>query len=375
MTWKTRPGTPAADVLSGRGTRWAFGALLAFAGAQATGATAARAEDHAVVLVYHHVSERTPKSTSVTPAVFDAHLEYLAGHGFTVVPLSEVIEALATGRALPPRAVVLTFDDAYVSVHREALPRLERRGWPFTVFVPTESIDRGYSGYMTWDQLRDLERRGGSVGNHSTGHGHLIRREPGEGERAWRRRVSQDIVGAQARLEDELDHPLRVLAYPYGEFDAPLERLVNELGFTGLGQQSGPVGPGSDRRAMPRFPVAAGFADLDSLADKLRSRPLPVTVLAPADRLLGPGSGPPELRLRVPGGPYRRDEMQCYVSGQAPAAVEWKDDVAVVRALKPLGPGRSKYNCTAPSIEEPGAFHWYSYLWIQPGDDGTWYPE
>ncbi len=67
--------------------------------------------------------------------------------------------------------------------------------------------------------------------------------------------------------------------------------------------------------------------------------------------------------------------MRCYVSGQSPASVEWKDDVAAVRAREPLGPGRSKYNCTAPSNREPAVFHWYSYLWIQPRDDGTWYSE
>ncbi len=58
-------------------------------------------------------------------------------------------------------------------------------------------------------------------GVKGAGHGHLIRREPDEGEPAWRLRVRDDIVEAQARLEDELDHPLKVLAYPYGEFDAP----------------------------------------------------------------------------------------------------------------------------------------------------------
>lgn len=328
-----------------------------------------------MILVYHHVSQHTPPSTSVTPAVFEAHLDHLARNDFTVLPLAEVIETLAHHRPLPDRAVALTFDDAYVSVHREALPRLERRGWPFTVFVPAESIDRGYRGYMTWDELRDLERRGGTMGNHGTRHAHLIRREPGESESEWRRRVSDDILGAQVRLEAELKQPLRVLAYPYGEFDDSLERLIEELGFVGIGQQSGPVGAGSDQQSLPRFPVAQGFDDLTSLAPKLRSRPLPVTVVAPAGRVLGSGSGAPELKLRVPEGTYRRHDMRCYVSGQPPATVEWKDDVARIQARAPLGSGRSKYNCTAPSNEESGVFHWYSHLWIQPNDDGTWYSE
>jgi hypothetical protein len=165
-----------------------------------------------------------------------------------------------------------------------------------------------------------------------------------------------------------------MLAYPYGEFDRALEGLVEGLGFVGLGQQSGPVGPGSSRLELPRFPVATGFDDLASLGEKLHSRPLPVSVLAPADRVLEPRSAPPVLRLRVPEGPYRRDDLRCFVSGQPRARVEWEGDVAVVEAREPLGPGRSKYNCTAPSSEETGVFYWYSHLWIQPNDDGSWYP-
>jgi peptidoglycan/xylan/chitin deacetylase (PgdA/CDA1 family) len=365
---------PAADRRAVKGREIAA-ALLTVACAQAGAVASATAEDHAVVLIYHHVSDRTPASTSVTPEVFERHLAYLDENDFTVVALSELVQSLAEGRALPPRSVALTFDDGYASVYREALPRLERRGWPFAVFVATEAIDRGSRLYMSWDQLRDLERRGGSVGNHSTAHEHLIRREANESESAWRRRVRDDIAGAQARLEDALEHPLEMLAYPYGEFDEPLEGIVKELGLVGLGQQSGPVGPGSDWQCVPRFPVATGFDDLDSLAEKLRSRPLPVTVLAPASRILEAGAGAPELRLRVPEGPYRRADLRCYVAGQRPARIEWDGDVAVIQARGPLGPGRSKYNCTAPSTRASGVFYWYSHLWIQPNDDGTWYSE
>jgi biofilm PGA synthesis lipoprotein PgaB len=363
---------PGADQPGGRWIHGTAVALLALVCAQVS--AAARAADHAVVLVYHHVSDRTPASTSVTPEVFEKHLDYLAANDFAVLGLSELVQSLAEGRPLPPRAVALTFDDGYASVYREALPRLERRAWPFAVFVAPHAIDRASSLYMSWEELRDLERRGGSVGNHSTEHGHLIRHAPGESESAWRRRVRDDILQAQARLEAELDHPLKMLAYPYGEFDAPLEALVKELGFVGLGQQSGPVGPHSSQQHLPRFPVATGFDDLASLGEKLRSRPLPVTVLAPTDRILEPGSGPPVLRLRVPEGSYRRVDMRCFVAGQASARVEWEGDVAVVQAREPLGPGRSKYNCTAPSSEETGVYYWYSYLWIQPNDDGSWYP-
>lgn len=63
---------------------------------------------HAVILLYHHVSEETPPSTSVTPETFQAHLDYLAEHDYTVVPLSRVMGWLAGDADLPPRAVAIT---------------------------------------------------------------------------------------------------------------------------------------------------------------------------------------------------------------------------------------------------------------------------
>ncbi len=98
-------------------------------------------------------------------------------------------------------------------------------------------------------------------------------------------------------------------------------------------------------------------------------------VLAPDSRVLEPGAGAPALEIRLPEGEYRRDALRCYVAGQEPAQIDWEGDVATIRAQRPLGPGRGKFNCTAPSAASPGVYHWYSHLWIQPRDDGRWYPD
>ncbi len=336
-------------------------------------------ERHAVVLAYHHVGENTPPSTSVTPATFEAHLEYLADNGFHVWPLSRILDRLSRGKSVPESTVALTFDDAYESVLTQAYPRLKRRDWPFTVFVSTDYIDRDFSGYMDWGQLRELARDGAEIGNHSLGHPHLVRRRKGEAESQWLERVRQEITGAQRRLQEELPNPVKVFAYPFGEYDRPVRSLVEELGYFGVGQQSGAVGPDTDLTAVPRFPMATGFADLDSFATKVRSRPLPVTVLAPEDRLLGGDEKErPVLRIRVGEGPFRSEALGCFASGQGRMEVTWADreeGVAEVRPREPLPPGRTKYNCTAPSTRTSGVFHWFSYLWLKRNPDGSWYRE
>ena len=332
-------------------------------------------DDHAVVLMYHHISEETPPATSVSPRDFETHLEYLAAHNYTVLPLDKIADAIRNAQPLPERSVAITFDDAYTSVLTEALPRLVARKWPFTVFVATNAIDNTYAGYLTWDELRRIESSGGTIANHSASHAHLMRRLDGESRASWHQRVTTDIEVGAARLKQELDQPSRLFAWPYGEFDATLEALAHELDLIAFGQQSGPVGYRSSMQSLPRFPLATGFADIDSLADKLQSRPLPATIVAPQQRVLPTPAVPPRLRLRIPDGPYRREAMRCFVAGQAPPLVEWRNNEVTISARAVAPPGRGKFNCTAPSTEESDIYFWFSYLWMQPHDDGSWYEE
>ena len=96
---------------------------------------------HATILLYHHVSDETPPSTSLSPVLFAEQLMWLDEQGYTVMTLEAVVDSLRGERPLPDRTVVFTFDDGYASVYEEAFPRLRARGWPFTVFVCPEDLD------------------------------------------------------------------------------------------------------------------------------------------------------------------------------------------------------------------------------------------
>jgi peptidoglycan/xylan/chitin deacetylase (PgdA/CDA1 family) len=333
----------------------------------------------AVVLLYHHVAEDTPASTSVSPATFAAHLKYLDEGGYHVVALSELIRHVRRGEPLPPRSVAITFDDGYRSVQTTAAPMLARRGWPYAVFVSTDYVDRGYAGYLSWDALRSLESGGAEIGNHSRSHAHFPARMPGEGEPAWRERITDDVRWAQRRLREELRQPLQAVAYPYGEFDTDVASIITALDLVGFGQQSGPVDHRSDPATLSRFPMAGSYATLDSLGEKLRTRPLPVAVLAPAARIRDAGSPAPTLRLRLEAPATAADigaTLRCYVTGQPPATVRWLDRDAgefEVTATAALPVGRSKYTCTAPVPGNAGSFFWYSHLWMTRPPGGGWY--
>lgn len=337
----------------------------------------AGAAENAVILMYHHVADSTPSSTSVTPARFREHMSYLADHGFRVAPLLDVLRAIEAGRPVPQNTVVITFDDGYESVLGAALPELERRGWPFTVFVNTDAIDDSYSGYLSWDELRRLAASGATIGNHTRTHAHLVRRLDGEGAADWARRVRGEIDGARERLVAEIgDAYVPVLAYPYGEFDARLTAIVDSLGMFGLGQQSGAVGPPTDLLAAPRFPESTGYDSLDEFARRIRSRALPVRYVTEPARVVENPKARPALELELGRGDFRADGLACYASRQGRIAVEWLDEAARrvrVRATEALGVGRTKYNCTAPSTSESGVFYWFSHLFMVKQADGHWY--
>lgn len=330
----------------------------------------------AVILMYHNVSESTPESTSVTPATFERHMQYLADNGFTVWPLFKTLLHLASGKPVPEKTVVLTFDDAYTSVYTNAYPVLKEKGWPFTVFVTTMYIADGYNNYMSWAQLREIRQHGGDVGNHSRSHVHLVRKRGGETDEQWRTRITSEIEGAQAVLRRHVDDPVLAVAYPYGEYSKEVRDLLWELGYFGLGQQSGAVGRESDFQAIPRYPIATGFDDMDNFAIKVSSKALPVMVLSPEDGVLDPGTDIPVLTMRLLEGDYSKGTLACYASGQGRIQHEWLDrelGVVQVRANEPVPPGRAKYNCTARSGSGNNVFYWYSYLWMKPREDGSWY--
>lgn len=359
--------------------RYSVPVLAAFAAIALVVATDAEPAESGVIFMYHHVDVSTPAATSVHPDEFIEQMDWLAREGFTVLPLLDLIETLSAGDSLPEKSVAITFDDAYSSILTTAMPVLRERDWPFTVFVSTEAIDRGYRGYLSWDELRELGRNGATFGNHTVSHAHLVRRPDDESEAAWKRRISAEIVDARTQLDAELGaRTIPVFAWPYGEYTVATKQLLGDSERFGLGQHSGASGPDSDFLALPRYPVATGL-ELDEFALRARSRPLPVELVGPERHIPDPDEQRPALRLALDAtADVRVEELACYASGQGRMQLEWLDDRQTRLVVSPgenLRAGRSKYNCTAPSRNDAGVWYWFGYLWMRQLPDGSWYAE
>jgi len=333
-----------------------------------------QAAQQAVILQYHHVDKGTPTSTSITPALFDEHIHFIQENGYIVWPLDDAVDAVRNNKPLPDKAVVITIDDAYRSVYTEIYPRMKKLGWSFTVFVNSDAHDNQQGHYITWEQMREMKQHGAIFANHTNSHLHLLRRHEGEDEAAWLVRIKMDIELGQRRLIEELGDAPMLFAYPYGEHNPPLRKLITDMGYVGFGQQSGPIGPQSDYAMLPRFPMAAGFAGMKRFPEKLNTLPLPVISVDPANAVLSGDDSLPVLKLGLAKGHYQRNALACYISGQGRGKVSWDGDTLTVTPNRTLSVGRSRYNCTAPNLKGKG-YYWYSHSWFKKKLDGSWYKE
>ena len=93
------------------------------------------------VLMYHKVNDLRPNPTTVPTAVFAEQLELLGELGYVPVSLDRVRDHYVEGAPLPPGAVLITFDDGYRDNLENALPILQRHGYPAVVFVPIGFLD------------------------------------------------------------------------------------------------------------------------------------------------------------------------------------------------------------------------------------------
>ena len=319
------------------------------------------ADDGAVIFVYHRFGETQYPTTSVPLDQFDRQLAAIRDGGYTVLPLPDLVEALADGTPIPSRSVAITIDDGYASTYHEAWPRLRALGYPFSVFISTDAADGGAGDLMNWDQIRQMAADPlVTIGHHSAAHAHMADLDIAA--------AAADLDQADARYVAELGAVPELFAYPYGEYGRSLRDHIESRGFDGaFGQQSGVADRWDDRYGLPRFPVNANTG-FDAFALRLGAMALPATDVQPIDLVVTPSDNPPQVSFTLvqpqdDGGPLRPDAMTCYFNG-SPVQIAI-DAGRVTPALNAaLGGGRSRLNCTMPA--GGGRWRWFGMQFYRP---------
>ena len=198
------------------------------------------------ILNYHSVGEVADDST-VPRAAFAEQLDWLVSRGCATASLHDLAE-----RKLPPRAVILTFDDGKEDALRVVLPMLRERRLRATFFVITAFVGR--PGYLDWDGVRALRAAGMEIGSHTVDHPRLSDL-PAD-------RVEAELLESRRDLEKRLGAPIEALAYPFNASRARLVRAAKEAGYRVT--VSGPAHGGGQLLELYRFPVN-GFTPMSEI--------------------------------------------------------------------------------------------------------------
>lgn len=222
-----------------------------------------------LVLSYHDVRDDVARKGdadlyAVSTQNFAAHLDWLAGHGYRPVSLDDVIAASRGERALPDKAVLLTFDDGLRSVYTRVFPLLRAYGYPALVAVVTDwvdlppgrTIDYGprpfdRDDFLTWEQLREMQASGlVEVASHSHDLHHGVNANPQgnttpaavtriydpqrrryESEAEYLARIRRDLATSAGTIERELGRRPRAMVWPYAAYSSQTNRIADELGM------------------------------------------------------------------------------------------------------------------------------------------------
>ncbi|NMH60741.1 polysaccharide deacetylase family protein [Alteromonas sp. MYP5] len=327
--------------------------------------------DNAVILLYHHVSDETPKSTSISPDLFAEHMAYLDKHHH-VMPLQEAIKKLQQKQPLPDKTVVITFDDGYVNILENGHPILKRYNFPYTIFINPDVIGT-QKNQLTWQQVKMMQQEGVTFANHTLDHLHLLNRQAGEDKDDWLDRVWTNIEQAEQAIEAKTDTSFKFLAYPFGEYNQTLAEKLADEGYVGFAQYSGAISSISDFTTLPRFPAAGNYARLETLKTKLNSLAMPVTKSSIKNPEIKDKQRKPQVTVTVPADDVALNQLNCFFQGEIIAhQVQQQSFEYTVEQALPVG--RSRVNCTAPSKQSKGRYYWYSQPFFVADEKGR-YPD
>lgn len=185
------------------------------------------------VLMYHRVNPVVIDRNTVHTDNFAAQLEYLHNGGFQTISLSQLYQAFTKQQPLPPKPVILTFDDGYIDNFINALPLLLRYKMKGAVFVIPGMIgdrcnwlqEHDCNRLMSWDQLKEWTAAGMEIGSHTVNHPMLSRLTDEE--------IAHELCVSKETLERELATTIDFVCYPYGDLDDRVKGIAKTTGYKG----------------------------------------------------------------------------------------------------------------------------------------------
>jgi peptidoglycan/xylan/chitin deacetylase (PgdA/CDA1 family) len=175
------------------------------------------------ILEYHVLGSPQPGAPYpelyVTRPDFHAQMNWLDGHGYQAVTLEQAQDAWYRRGKLPPKPVILSFDDGYRPQFTYALPELRRHGWAGVLNLKAEGSD------LYPSNVEAMIAAGWELAAHTIHHLDLTELGPEQ--------LREEVAGSRRILRREYGVPVNNFCYPAGRFNPTVIAAVKAAGYSG----------------------------------------------------------------------------------------------------------------------------------------------
>ena len=164
------------------------------------------------VLCYHQVRDyksadsKTSRDYIVPVGAFKDQMKILADSGYHTILPGQLYEYLITGKGLPAKPVLISFDDTRLDQFTAALPELNKYDFKAAFFIMTVSL--GKPGYMSKEQVKQLADEGHTIGSHTYDHKNVKKYTADD----WVEQVQKP----SSQLQIITGKPVEYFAFPFG---------------------------------------------------------------------------------------------------------------------------------------------------------------
>lgn len=311
------------------------------------------------IMAYFTVGRDDTPASNITVEQFSAHIAELSGGNYTVLPLSDIISAYNNGSALPDNTVALTFDGGDKSILQYAIPLMEAKNLPYTLFIAPSRADQKNSPYMDWDALKKIAKSPlATLGLHDAVYSDLSMQSAEQ--------IKRTLNNATSRFREKAGANPLFFAYPFGVYNKAAKDIISSYGFeAAFGQQSGVAYVGSDLFALPRFTMTENYGDEARFKMTANALPLPVKDITPSLTIVDQEL--PPIGFTLSDKNISLDNLSCFASGQdKPSISVIGSDRVEIRLKDHIGASRFRINCTLPAaaqgVDENPRWRWLGML-------------
>jgi len=184
------------------------------------------------ILCYHKFSTTESKKLSISQEMFEQQMRFLRDGGYRVISMDQLFDFLEFKRAIPPKSVVITIDDGWLSAHEIAFPILKKYGYSATLFVYTDIISNS-SKTLSWNLLQEMTTEGIDVQCHTKSHRNLTLPGKKESFKDYFVNLEMELSGCKDTIKKRLNLDVKYLAYPYGVTNSLVIEMAKKLGYRG----------------------------------------------------------------------------------------------------------------------------------------------